>query len=265
MTPSTEKKGSLNKDLEELWKKAKGRVYQPGYLVKTFRLRRYFELRSIQLHEVKVEILKSQVPDCDNCVDICCTGPNAVVSLRLSDIARLVDAGLSQHIVRPRPDATDEGKVQGKRLPVFSRASHDLKESLYSRVFPVLSRDKTGTCTLLDENRLCGAYPGWPLSCARYPFALDADNKRMFWAAGCGEKTLLPATETAGRVRDLVEACLRSYNERIKDVVLLHVALPELFDMGFFEFLNFEGYLAREAGKIQAAHRNPNARGAPIG
>jgi Fe-S-cluster containining protein len=256
---SAETPGKMERGLKDLWKKAGSRVYHPRYFIKTLRLRRHFDLNMVGLHQVTVEVPAGQVPDCDSCVEVCCTGPNAVVSLRLNDIARLVDAGRGAHVI-PSASPSPEG-LRGARLPVISQARENLDESLFSRVFPVLARDVTGTCTLLTEDRLCGAYPQWPLSCSRYPYAFDQVKRRVFWASGCGSREVIAATESAGQVRSLVKASLRSYNERIKDVILLHVALPELKELGFLTHLRLEGYLAKAAARAKAPLSPGDAHG----
>ena len=216
--------GDVERALAELWPTARQRVDTFRYWRETWALRRKFSLRFIRLGELKVKIPQGQLPDCETCEDLCCTGPNAIVSLRLRDIAALVDARLDRFIVA----RSQEQKTRGN--DVF----HD--------VFPVLDRDPTGTCRLLTDDRLCGAHPAWPLSCARYPYALDAQLKVVFWAEGCRSTTEIPAVDAPIRVRALVRAAVDGYNERIKDAVLLHTARPELEALGLLKFLDLSRF-----------------------
>lgn len=244
-------RGPLERALDELWKKARMRLYMPRHLFTWLDLSRRFDLHFVRTSELEIAIPRGLVPDCEACVEICCTGPNARVSLRLVDIAALVDAGLEEHIVHEPPAA--------ERLTFGTWAAKELGWSVFSRCFPVLRRDATGTCTLLTEDRLCGAYPAWPLSCARYPYSLDVLHRRLFLAKGCQSHRFVTVDDVPGKVRGLVEAAVRSYNERIKDIILLHVALEELDALGLLRFLRLEGKLAQKAGALAVRHRGPTS------
>ena len=231
----------MTKQLEALWKSSRFRLYHPQHLGTFFRLHHRFDLQFVRLSQLHVEIPRGTLPDCESCTNICCTGPNAVVSLRLTDIARLIDVGLENHITFRRP------------LPLHnvSWAAQEARWSVFSESFPILKRDKTGTCSLLSENRTCNAYPDWPLSCARYPYALDVLRKRMFLAQGCRSHRFVSIDDAPGKVKELVEATIRGYNERVKDIILLHVALPELLELGFGPYLRLRGKLLKQAERWQ--------------
>jgi hypothetical protein len=179
-------------------------------------------------------------------LDVCCTGPNAIVSLRFQDIARLLDHGRASHIGFDRPPPP----------PKPGWARKEAEESVFARVFPVLTRDQTGTCTLLTADRMCGAYPSWPLSCARYPYALDLQLKVIFYAKGCGSTLDVRPADAPVRVRSLVRAVVDAYNERIKDVLLLALAQHELRDLGLLQHVRVEQFPIR-APKRAAASPGP--------
>lgn len=234
----------LTNQLETLWKASRFRLYHPRHLGTFFRLHHRFDLQFVRLSQLQIEIPRGTLPDCESCTNICCTGPNAVVSLRLTDIARLIDAGLENHITFRRP------------LPLHnvSWAAQEANWSVFAESFPILKRDKTGTCTLLSEHRSCNAYPDWPLSCARYPYALDVLRKRMFLAQGCTSHRFVNIDDAPGKVKDLVHATLRGYNERVKDIIMLHVALPELLALGFGPYLRLQGKLLKKAQRWEKDH-----------
>jgi Fe-S-cluster containining protein len=206
-------------------------MWSREYLGRSFALWRRFHLTPLDLGKVTLKVPAGQVPDCENCEELCCTGPNARVSLRLRDIARLADRGHAAHIVK------DPTLTIDKRAP-WARREAD--ESVFHRVFPALERDKTGTCTFLTEDRTCGAWPDWPLSCARYPYALDLQLKVIFYAKGCASTQTLAPHEAPPRVRALARAVIDSYNERIKDVVTLALAPELLADAGLLDALAIE-------------------------
>lgn len=208
--------------LKALWPKARARVDTLSFWRETVRLRRRFSLRMLKLGDLKVAIPQGRLPDCESCTDVCCTGPNAIVSLRLRDVAALVDAGLERFVVHERRP------LERKELARSTWARREAEGSVFHRAFPILLRDDTGTCGLLTEERMCGAYPAWPLSCARYPYALDLQTKHVFWAKGCASMTMVPAIDAPIRVRALLRSVIDAYNERVKDAVLVHVARKEL-------------------------------------
>lgn len=222
--------GPCERALDELWPIARARVWTWRYWRETLHLWRRFHLRPLSLGQLRIAVPSGQVPDCEACTELCCTGDNAVVSLRFRDMARLVDAGLESHIVQERPPA---------RRPERERswARREADASVFGRSFPVLARDATGTCAFLTTERSCGAWPRWPLSCARYPYALDLQRKVIFWARGCGSPVILSPDEAAPRVRALALAVVDAYNERLRDAVLLAVARPELEALGLWRFL----------------------------
>ncbi len=237
--------GSLESGLAALWQSAGRRVNTLRYWRESLALRRRFHLRFLRLGQLKVAVPRGKTPDCDACTEICCTGPDAVVSLRLRDIAALVDAGLERHIapssaVRP---ALAPSTRRERKAVTWARQEAD--GSVFHQVFPVLARDDTGTCSLLTEDRLCGAYPHWPLSCARYPYALDLRLGVVFYARSCGSYHEVPAVDAPVHVRALLRAVVDAYNERVKDAVLLHVARPELEALGLLRFLDLEALKRR--------------------
>lgn len=237
-----EARNAIEGALAALWRDARYRLYSPRHVWTWLDLNRRFELRFVRKGQLKVELPRGIVPDCEACTDLCCTGPNAVVSLRLRDIAALLDAGLERHITFDRP----------AHPPVGTWAAREAQWSVFSQMFPVLARDATGTCTLLSDERTCSAYPAWPLSCARYPYALDALRGRLFLARGCGSQRFVSAEDPPDKVKGLVDAALRSYNERIKDIILLHVALEELTELGLTPWLRLPPALARRAERHRA-------------
>lgn len=230
LEPAPFAKGPCERALDELWPTARARVWTLRYWRESLHLWRRFHLRPLSLGQLRIAVPSGQVPDCDACTEVCCTGENAVVSLRFRDMARLLDAGLEAHIVMVCASAPQD-------RPKHSWARREAEASVFGRSFPVLARYTTGTCALLTTERSCGAWPHWPLSCARYPFALDLQRKVIFWARGCGSPTVLAPGEAAPRVRALALAVVEAYNERLRDAVLLAVAHPELEALGLWRFL----------------------------
>jgi Fe-S-cluster containining protein len=139
-------------------------------------------------------------------------------------VAALVDMGLQAHI--------GFDHLQSTAPQVLSWARREHEGSVFHQVFPTLVRDTTATCTLLDGERNCSVYPHWPLSCARYPYALDVKYGVVFYAKGCTSTTTLPYPQATAKQRALVQAVVNAYNERIKDMVLLALCRAELSALG---------------------------------
>ncbi len=217
--------GPLEQAVHDLWATVWAKRFSPRGLWTRAKLMRSFNLEFIRLGQVRVTVPHGRVPDCDECLELCCTGENALVSLRLPDIARLCDQGLSSYVVHERPP--EKGYDQGATV-----ARREADTSVFHRMFPVLRRDATGTCALLTDERTCGVWPHWPVSCARYPYALDALSKEVFWAKGCRSFVTLPSSEAPPHIRRLVRAAVEGYNQRIRDLFLVHLALEELHTLG---------------------------------
>lgn len=246
--PSTEMESAL----EEIWDETRRQFYRPRNFLRWLDLNRRFQLRFIRAEQLRIEVPGALLPDCDNCLDICCTGPNAVVTLRLQDIARLVDAGLQDAIV-----FADTAPLPQERAK--SWAQRNLDASLFRHTFPVLKRDDTGTCSLLTPERHCGAWPAWPLSCARYPYSVDVEHNVLFLAKGCESHKRMSRDDAPDSIRRLIDAAIESYNARVKDVILLHCALDELDRIGLVDRLRLPPRLQKRLGRLRARRESEEA------
>jgi Fe-S-cluster containining protein len=227
--------GVREQALTALWAQQAPQIYQFKNWRTVLKLQRRFNLKPATLTGLKVAIPTGKVPDCDNCLDVCCTGENAVVSLRLQDIARLLDLDQAKLLSWERPQVPAS---EAKKKHSWARREAD--GSVFHRAFPVLARDATGTCKAITEDRLCGLWPSWPLSCARYPYALDIRNNVVFYAAGCTSTRIAPMSEAPIVVRRLVRATLEAYNQRLRDVWLLALARPQLEDLGLLQWVRVD-------------------------
>lgn len=237
--------------LDEIWERTRRDFYRPRNFLRWFDLNRRFQLRFIRAEQLQIEVPGALLPDCENCVEICCTGPNAVVTLRLQDIARLYDAGL-QDAIAP----SDTAPLPPERAK--SWAQRNLDASLFRQTFPVLKRDETGTCSLLTPDRQCGAWPAWPLSCARYPYAVDVEHNVLFLAKGCQSHRRMSRDDAPDSIRRLIDAAVESYNARVKDVILLHCALDELDRIGLLAPLRLPPRLQKRLHRLRQQRQEEN-------
>lgn len=215
--------------LKDLWERARHRGLYPQQWLKRWRLGLNFDLEFLRVSEMRLALPRGKVPNCRDCQELCCTGPKAIIHLRLKDIANMLDQGLSKAMVVSAKAPDSIGK---------NEAEKEFDDSIFGRVFPTLARDRFGTCTLLRDDLKCSIYPKWPLSCARYPFAVDAKNKIIYYAKGCTSFELLPPDAASDRFGYLVTAAVESYNERIKDLLLLAYAYKELEHLELTRYLN---------------------------
>jgi Fe-S-cluster containining protein len=208
---------------------AQHRLARPSGWWTWLRLRRQFSLSPVRPHQLQLRLPSPhQQPDCAGCTSICCTGPDALVSLRLQDLARLQDIGqLHEHtITYERPTEV--------RNALWARREAD--GSVFHQAFPHLRRDNTGTCGFLTDDRQCGVYPHWPLSCRRYPYALDLQLRVVFYAKGCQSYADSSVANSLSSRRLLTAVC-DAYNERIHDIMRLAACGEELAELGLLRFV----------------------------
>jgi hypothetical protein len=218
--------GKLEKALRELWTPSiRRRLMLPKHWKDQFFLRRHYDMVELDAGEVQLDFPIGRLPDCDLCEDVCCTGLSRVVLLRLVDVAALVDAGLQDQFTHDKP--TYPAREIQENAALF-----DIVSSEAWRTMPVLKQDATRTCSMLTAENRCGAWPAWPLSCARFPYSLDILRGRIFYAKACN--SVQQDATRAGRLREraLVDAVVDAYNQRLRDAVLMRVARPELQDLG---------------------------------
>ncbi len=169
-----------------------------------------------------------KINDCSCCSDICCVGPRSTVLLRLKDIATLLDLGRSDLLTTQKPRFGEDEQLShpALRRHLASDAWH---------TFPVLRQDSMGACAALSRSGQCSLYPHWPLSCARFPYSLHADEREVFFSKRCESYWIRPGVDQ--RIEKMARAAVESYNERIRDAVLLEYARDRLGQIGLLPFL----------------------------
>lgn len=193
------------------------------------RLRRAMRLELLDANRARILAPAGKINDCSSCTDICCIGPSSTVLLRLRDVATLVDLGREDLMTRSKPRFSEE--QQAARPALRCHVATDAW-----RIFPVLEQNRMGACAALTVGGQCSLYPNWPLSCARFPYALHADDHEVFYSPRCESYWVRP--DATPRVRAMARAAVDSYNERIKDAVLLEYARPRLESLGLTRFLS---------------------------
>jgi len=227
--------GPVEKAVRELWSPdMRQRLYHPRHWADWAHLRRHYDLKEMTVAELKADFPLGRLPDCESCDDVCCTGPMRVVLLRVVDVAAFMDAGLTDHLTLEKPVFNAQELRQNVAL-------QDLVQSEAWRTLPVLRQDETRTCSLLAEDNTCGAWPFWPLSCARFPYSLDLLRGRVFYADSCRSAVQDASRVGRARERGLIEAVVEGYNQRIRDAVLLRVAQRELDALGLGRFIRWPG------------------------
>lgn len=219
--------GPTERALSELslrYRKSWQRIARGG-LWRELALRRHFRLR---VPRTRAAAGTGVRPDCPNCPNLCCQGAENQVSLRLRDIARLMDVGRTDLIQRrkrrfspvaiaARPHlAALEASILWRRLPVLRQVGPDQR------------------CAALTPDRRCGLYPAWPHSCARFPARLQPGGA-IDWAPRCPTPAgTTGAVEVYAALRAAAQA---AYRARIEDAVLLFHAPAQLDALGIGRFL----------------------------
>ena len=217
--------------LAALWQEVSRRpLWAPPRFFAYLRLRWRMRLRLVDPARVRLVAPAGRVNDCSACTDLCCIGAHATVLLRLRDLALLKDLGRTELITHERPDFT-EAELTGR--PALRRQI----ESRSWQRFPVLARTTFGACRALSTEGQCTLYPHWPLSCARFPYALHLDAAEVFYSRRCDAFWIRHDGSGDARVQAMRLAAVAGYNERIKDEVLLAYAPERLAELGLLEHL----------------------------
>jgi Fe-S-cluster containining protein len=193
-------------------------------LPSNLRLARRFDLEPLDATAL-VDDTQGQVPDCRACDDNCCRGAESRIVLRLSDLARLIDAGL-EHAIDVAPVTPPETYA---RFPELK--AHEARET--NRRFPALKQREDGRCVFLDDEQRCGIYVLRPLRCRRFPYRVSDDKTRVTYASRCQSRR---AGSAAERV-ELFRAAVDNYNEKLKDLLLLEHGRPALERLGIARYL----------------------------
>lgn len=194
---------------------------------------------NLRRQTLRSTVRERAVPDCGQCPDNCCRGPN-LVSLRLQDMARLLDAGLGWAIVAP--------------------GSHDTKRMLElegpgsARPFPVLARKADGSCVFLDAHNRCSIHPIRPLTCRRFPYVISDDLVQIGYSQSC------PSWRHGNdaECQALEQASVDSYNARVQDLWTLAFAPALLERLGLAAHLP-----GLHFARVLRRHRHASPRGHP--
>lgn len=225
----------------ERWRRGWRRLGSPRVIAE-LRLRARFDLELLSPHELALKIPPGTVPNCAACTDLCCVGLENLVSLRLVDLAVLLDLGRSDLIQVKKP------RFPAEMLELRPHLG-DLMASTLFRTLPVLRQvGPRQACAALGPDKRCTLHPRWPTSCERFPYSLSAARRTVEWGKRCQFEQQAP--EHAARSEQLFRGAIAAYNERIKDAVLLHHARPELERLGLGSYLIPEGADPFEAPPI---------------
>ena len=215
--------------LDALWHEvSKKPLWAPPHFLRYLRLRFNTRLRLLDSSRVKISAPEGKINDCGACLDICCVGPRSSVLLRFKDIATLRDLGRTDLITQNKPTFTPRELAE---RPALRRQT----ASKAWATFPVLRQNSFGACLALTDSGHCSLYPHWPMACARFPYALHLEDQEVFYSDRCDSFWIRP--DVGERVRSMAVAAVASYNERIKDLVLLAYAPKQLEDLGLLQYL----------------------------
>ncbi len=223
--------GEVSAALNELWADLSRRpLWRRPYTWLYIKLMTKYRLKLLSPKDVKILVPRGKVNYCHECCDNCCLGKHSAVLLHLQDIAMLLDKGHESYISQEKPTFAKE--VLNER-PALERN----QRSVYWRVFPIIKQNKFHACSALGVDGLCKLYPNWPLSCARFPYSLHADDKRIFFSPRCPSYLL---DEVRGaRAAVMIKAAVEAYNAQIKDIILLHYVPEKLSELGLMKYLKW--------------------------
>ena len=231
MTESTSESAVHQKGLDALWQRhrSKWRRLFSSAALRELQLRASFDVDLLTHWRITNKVPSGTIPDCPNCTNICCAGIENAVSLRLTDVARLLDLGRSDLMTKKKPNFPADMLADRPGL-------RELVASELWRTLPILRQSgDLRVCAALSKSLKCTLYPDWPLSCERFPYSLSVMRRRVTWGSRCPSKKVDPSFEP--RRQTLFKAALKAYDERVKDAVLLAHARDSLDDIGIGAWL----------------------------
>jgi Fe-S-cluster containining protein len=215
--------------LVALWQEvAQKPLWAPPNFFRYLALRRRLKLRLLRAEQMRIVAPPGKVNDCTACTNLCCSGPRSTVLLRLLDIAKLIDIKRTDLMTQQKPQFTAEQLAANMSL-------HRQVASESWQRFPVLKQNAFGACQALSDAGLCTLYPNWPLTCARFPYALHVEAQQLVYAPRCASFYIHPRQKS--QVSQMQVAAVAAYNERIKDAVLLAYAPKRLSEIGIMPYL----------------------------
>ncbi|MCA9555046.1 MAG: hypothetical protein KC933_33755 [Myxococcales bacterium] len=218
--------GPVQAGLEALWgaHRSRWRRLLSPRMVQELTLRASFDVDLIAPHRVANAIPKGTIPDCEACPNVCCAGLENVVSLRLKDVAQLIDLDRTDLMSRHKPNFPRWMLAERPYLA-------ELVASTLWRALPVMRQvGDLNVCAALGRDMKCTLHPHWPTSCERFPYSLVAARRQVVWGTRCPVKKRDPVYEA--RSEALFQAAISAYNERVRDAVLLAHARRALDDLG---------------------------------
>lgn len=222
----------VTEGLRALWQEVSQKpLWAPPHFFDYLKLRRRLKLRLLRPEAMRVVAPEGKLNDCTACTDMCCTGVRSTVLLRLVDIAQLIDLGRENLMTHRKPQFT---RAQLAQNPSLRRQT---ASEAWQR-FPVLKQNAFGACEALSQEGLCTLYPHWPMTCARFPYALHVDTQQVVYAKRCQAFFIHPRQKA--EVTKMQVAAVAAYNERIKDAILLAYAPKRLLQLGIMSYLKSE-------------------------
>ncbi|MBC7794298.1 MAG: YkgJ family cysteine cluster protein [Clostridia bacterium] len=217
------------RQLEKLWDEIAARpLWAGGRFFAYLKLRAKMRLNFAERKRFTSIVPEGKVNDCSTCYELCCVGHDQTVSLRFRDIATLMDVERTDLITQTKP-AFDKATRSAK--PALART---VASDAWTR-FPVLAQTSYGACKALSTEGKCTLYPHWPTSCARFPYALEVENSTITYSARCRSFWIRP--DCGDKIDAMKVAAVATYNERIKDLVLLAYAPRQLSELGLMRFI----------------------------
>ncbi len=230
---------SLVAELESVWGRVSSRpVLLSRRWVRQARLSRLVNTDVLPQAQMKPLGSPRRINDCAECLDTCCVGKKSTVLLHLRDIACLLEDGRDSLITQEKPTFSQEEKS-------LSPALERHVSSVAWRVFPILKQNSFYACSALSDEGRCTLYPRWPLSCERFPVALNLDAEAFFLSKRCGSTRVIETNEEDERLEEMEAGALAAYNERIKDFMLLTHATDALRNLGITKYLNLDAWPLR--------------------
>jgi len=210
--------GDRERALDTSRREAERAKDDPARLAARWRLEQRFSLARPTASDLRTDDVRGRAPACDVCRNPCCARPEGIVSLRLSDVARLVDRGIGHAVVEPGALLARFPTIADTLGPLVHRES-------FTRAFALDKRDD-GACVFYEGAR-CTIHDVKPLACRAFPYQLDDDRARVRFASSCESERACDEAET----RAQIASAIASYHAKVDDVVTRAFARDDVRDL----------------------------------
>ncbi|MFC1483092.1 YkgJ family cysteine cluster protein [Candidatus Margulisiibacteriota bacterium] len=201
--------------------------------IRLFLLMNKFSFTMLNPKNTNLKMAPPLVPDCHACDKNCCSGSGNQVTLRLKDIARLIDNNKEHYI-----DVKNKPQLELKKYRFWERF-HRRKDQEFLNIFPKLKQKDDGTCIFLTEDKKCSIHTIRPLVCRSFPYSLEQSLREITFSLSCSTFKKAENETDEKLVKQLFNDTITNYNEKIDDLIAVFLYPHELNKIGVQKYISY--------------------------